>query len=131
MKSNYEINTKTTSKASALMLQSFVDDNMNSNDAYKIILTLQDNGFKFAEDYRSMIKAWGSISNNEIISVNYILMAELPYPEKEVACVRFQYHREEYPGYEMIDHREDYEGGMTWTGFKKRFNIKEGGKDGE
>ena len=121
MKSTYEINTKTTDKMSVLNMSAFVADDVATETAMEIIMSLKDNGFRFTEDGRRMVRAWGSISNNEVIEVSYVLMATLPYPEVEVPCVRYSYHREEYPGYEMIDHREDYEGGATWESFKKRY----------
>ena len=119
MTTTYEISTEITGK---IELDRFISKNMDMVTAMEIMTTLYDNGFKPTDG--GMIKGWGSISNNEVIFVSYVMMATLPWPEEKVPCVHYQYHREEWPGYEMIDHREDFEGGSTWEDFKKRFCKK-------
>lgn len=124
MENTYEINTNTNDNT-AIELSRFIADDVPTETAMEIMMELHQNGFRITEDGRHFVKAWGSIANNEVISVNYILMGTLPYPEEEVPCVRYNYHREEWPGYEMIDHTEDFSGGATWEGFKRKFKLKE------
>lgn len=110
---------KTTNKTTALNFSRFFDDNVSTEDAVKVCMTLKDLRFFVSDDGNTMKYGEGSICNYRKIEITKIRMATAPDDNKHLT-VMYTYEEGTFPGYDCVDHEMTWHGGSFWEEFLEK-----------